>query len=42
MEQAVIELVLDLGYEIVYLNGYLIAEDYLVLLSSTVLCGYTM
>ncbi|WP_161627137.1 hypothetical protein [Paenibacillus alvei] len=28
----VIELVLDLGYEIVYRNGYLIAEDYLVMI----------
>lgn len=29
MKQAVIEL--DLGYEIIHLNGYLVADDYLVL-----------
>ncbi|OBY77191.1 hypothetical protein BBG47_22935 [Paenibacillus sp. KS1] len=40
MKQAVIELVLDLGYEIVYLNGYLIAEDYLVVIEHGIMWLY--
>jgi hypothetical protein len=40
VEQAVIELVLDLGYEIVYRNGYLIAEDYLVIIEHGIMWLY--
>ncbi|MGG4193159.1 hypothetical protein [Paenibacillus sp. UNC217MF] len=36
----VIELVLDLGYEIVYRNGYLIAEDYLVIIEHGIMWLY--
>ncbi|CAH8771555.1 hypothetical protein [Paenibacillus dendritiformis] len=38
MKQAVIEL--DLGYEIIHLNGYLVADDYLVAIENNVMWMY--
>ncbi|WP_163977793.1 hypothetical protein [Paenibacillus alvei] len=40
MKQAMIEIVLDLGYENVYLKGYLVADDFLVVIEDGIMWLY--